>query len=128
MHDLSENQRCLVDAGLRGKLPEEIRLPPSVTIPFSSFEEALKQPDNRDLAEQLDDAIKNIPASKAEEKLSEVRKLAMKVKGSRCIAHMPLFCLSARTNCTSAKADRTHTHLNSKSEAVGLRMGSETPP
>lgn len=73
-------QFCLVIAGLRGQLPEQIHLPPSVTIPFSSFEEALKESDNKDLAKELEAAIKNIPTSSAEEKLSEVRKLVMKVR------------------------------------------------
>lgn len=66
-------------AGLRGQLPDEIHLPPSVTIPFSSFEEALKQPDNKDLAKELEAAIKNIPTTNAEDKLSGVRELVMKV-------------------------------------------------
>ena len=70
---------CLCHAGLRGKLPEDIRLPPSVTIPFASFEQALKQRENKEVARRLEAAIKKIPTTNAEEKLEEVRQICMEV-------------------------------------------------
>ena len=66
-------------AGLRGKLPKDIQLPPSVTIPFASFEQALKQRENKDVARRLEAAIKKIPTTNAEEKLEEVRQICMEV-------------------------------------------------
>lgn len=69
-------------AGLRGKLPSNINLPPSVTVPFSSFEEALMQNANKDIASRLSAAIKEIPATNAEPKLQEVRALVMEAR--RC--------------------------------------------
>ncbi len=66
-------------AGLRGKLPKDIRLPPSITIPFASFEQALKQRENKDVARRLEATIKKIPTTNAEEKLEEVREICMEV-------------------------------------------------
>ncbi|GAX78330.1 hypothetical protein CEUSTIGMA_g5772.t1 [Chlamydomonas eustigma] len=40
-------------AGLRGKLPEHIKLPSSVTLPFGCFEEVLDQPENSKIKKQL---------------------------------------------------------------------------
>ena len=69
-------------AGLRGKLPSHINLPPSVTVPFGSFEEALKQGPNKELAKKLEVAIKDIPTTGAEEKLQVVRDIVMEVHSS----------------------------------------------
>ena len=66
-------------AGMRGKLPDVVKLPPSVTVPFSSFEEALKQRENKDMAKRLEAAVKNIPQTNAEEKLRECRDIVMEV-------------------------------------------------
>ncbi|KAK9816496.1 hypothetical protein WJX72_001009 [[Myrmecia] bisecta] len=67
-------------AGLRGKLPEEIRLPASVTVPFGSFEEALNQTENREVKKALDAKIKDIPDTHAESVLKECRDIVMTVK------------------------------------------------
>lgn len=67
-------------AGLRGKLPKEINLPASVTVPFGSFEELLNQAANKQIKKELEAAIKNIPLEKAEEALSKCRDLVMQVK------------------------------------------------
>lgn len=67
-------------AGMRGKLPDVVKLPPSVTVPFSSFEEALKQPENKDMAQRLEAALKAIPSTSAEEKLRECRDIVMEVR------------------------------------------------
>ncbi len=69
-------------AGMRGKLPDVVKLPPSVTVPFSSFEEALKQSENKDMAKRLEAAVKSIPQTKAEEKLRECRDIVMEVCSS----------------------------------------------
>jgi hypothetical protein len=66
-------------AGMRGKLPDVIKLPPSVTVPFGSFEEALKAKENSDVSKRLEAAIKDIPSSHAEEKLSKCRDIVMEV-------------------------------------------------
>ncbi len=66
-------------AGMRGKLPEVIKLPPSVTVPFGSFEEALKQKENGDVAKRLEAAVKDIPTSHAEEQLVKCRDIVMEV-------------------------------------------------
>lgn len=64
---------------MRGKLPDVIKLPPSVTVPFGSFEEALKAKENSDVSKRLEAAIKDIPSSHAEEKLSKCRDIVMEV-------------------------------------------------
>ena len=68
-----------VVAGLRGKLPKEINLPASITVPFGSFEEVLEQANNNKAKKELDAASKDIPVEKAEEALSECRELVMQV-------------------------------------------------
>lgn len=75
-HKISVHVVC---AGLRGKLPKEINLPASVTVPFGSFEEVLAQAANKQIKQELDAAIKDIPAEKAEEALSRCRDLVMQV-------------------------------------------------
>ena len=45
-------------AALRGMLPDWINLPPSVTIPFGSFEEALKMEENKAKNAELQNAVK----------------------------------------------------------------------
>lgn len=66
-----------VDAGLRGKLPDWINLPPSVTVPFGAFEEALGNKANSGLRKQLEAAVAAIPESHAEEALAACRELVM---------------------------------------------------
>jgi len=53
-------------AGLRGKLPEWINLPASVTIPFGSFETALDERECRDVKKKLDEAVKGIKDNPSE--------------------------------------------------------------
>ena len=64
---------------MRGKLPVVVKPPPSVTVPFSSFEEALKEHENKDMAKRLEAAVKSIPQTNAEEKLRECRDIVMEV-------------------------------------------------
>ena len=71
-------------AGMRGKLPEVVKLPPSVTVPFSSFEEALKQKENKTMAKRLEAAVKAIPETHAEEKLRECRDIVMEARHRPC--------------------------------------------
>ena len=66
-------------AGLRGKLPDHIKLPPSVTVPFGAFEEALGSKDNADMKQRLEAAIKDIPQAHAEEQLRKCHDIAMEV-------------------------------------------------
>lgn len=70
------NMAC---SGLRGKLPKEINLPASVTVPFGSFEEVLSQAANKQIKKELQAAINDIPAEKAEEALAKCRELVMQV-------------------------------------------------
>ena len=65
--------------GLRGKLPDSIKLPPSVTVPFGAFEEALGSKDNTDVKERLEAAIKDIPQAHAVEQLQKCHDIAMEV-------------------------------------------------
>lgn len=67
-------------AGLRGRLPDWISLPSSVTVPFSSFEEALKRGQhNKQLAKQLNEAIREVQPSNASAALARCRDLVMQV-------------------------------------------------
>ena len=66
-------------AGLRGKLPDSIKLPPSVTVPFGAFEEALGSKDNANVRERLEAAIKDIPQAHAVEQLQKCHDIAMEV-------------------------------------------------
>ena len=50
-----------------------------MTVPFGSFEEALKQKANKDVVKRLEAAIKDIPSTKAEEALEAVRNIVMEV-------------------------------------------------
>ena len=71
-------------AGMRGKLPDVVKLPPSVTVPFSSFEEALKQKENKAMAKRLEGAVKAIPETNAEEKLRECRDIVIEARHRPC--------------------------------------------
>ena len=71
-------------AGMRGKLPDVVKLPPSVTVPFSSFEEALKQNENKAMAKRLEAAVTAIPETNAEEKLRECRDIVMEARRRPC--------------------------------------------
>lgn len=66
-------------AGLRGKLPDSIALPASVTVPFGSFEEALGAPANADVRKRLQAAVDRIPPTAAEPALAECRSICMEV-------------------------------------------------
>eukprot|EP00891_Asterochloris_glomerata_P007880 jgi/Astpho2/7880/e_gw1.00117.125.1_t len=67
-------------AGLRGKLPPAINLPPSVTVPFGTFEEIMGMSENDSLLKELDSAVKNIPEERAVEALSKCREIVMRVQ------------------------------------------------
>jgi len=47
-------------ANLRGKLPEWIRLPPSVALPFGCFEAVLEHSENKEIAKELKSAINHV--------------------------------------------------------------------
>jgi alpha-glucan,water dikinase len=66
-------------AGLRGKLPEWINLPPSVTLPFSCFEEALKRKENAEISKQLAENVKKVTPATAVEMLAKCRELAAQI-------------------------------------------------
>ncbi|KAK9809702.1 hypothetical protein WJX73_007079 [Symbiochloris irregularis] len=67
-------------AGLRGKLPDSIGLPPSVTVPFGAFEEALGASENKQVKQRLEEAIAAIPETHAEEALKRCHSIAMEVQ------------------------------------------------
>jgi len=66
-------------AGLRGRLPDWIRLPASLTVPFSSFEELLNRPENKELKAKLLAEVKAVKGSTAAEHLPACRSLAEQV-------------------------------------------------
>ncbi|GAB4820070.1 hypothetical protein N2152v2_007116 [Parachlorella kessleri] len=66
-------------AALRGKLPDWISLPASVTVPLGAFEEVLKQGANRDLQRQLEEVVRGVTPANAHEKLKVARDLVMEV-------------------------------------------------
>lgn len=76
-------------AGLRGKLPPAINLPPSVTVPFGTFEEIMGMSENDSLLKELDSAVKNIPEERAVEALSKCREIVMRVS-HLCLLLQPL--------------------------------------
>lgn len=67
-------------AGLRGKLPDWIGLPPSMTVPFGCFEEALKLKENVEIARALAAKVKSVTPATAMVTLEECRKLAALVQ------------------------------------------------
>lgn len=91
---LPQSLRAVV-AGLRGKLPKEINLPASITVPFGSFEEVLKQANNNEVKKELDAASKDIPVEKAEEALSKCRELVMQVHEQPSCTAVPCVLASA---------------------------------
>lgn len=76
-HAMLAESRCAAAPGLRGKLPDTIKLPPSITVPFGAFEEVLNAAENRDVKQRLEQAVKNIPESHAEEALQQCHSIAM---------------------------------------------------
>ena len=79
MQSMSDQLSAWLCTGLRGKLPESIGLPPSVTVPFGAFEEALNASENKDIKRQLEEAVAAIPESHAEEALKQCHSIAMEV-------------------------------------------------
>jgi alpha-glucan,water dikinase len=65
---------------MRGKLPDVIKLPASVTVPFGSFEQALSAKANRDVKQRLEAAVAAIPDSAAETQLKQCRDIAMEAR------------------------------------------------
>jgi len=47
-------------ANLRGKIPDWIRLPAAVTVPFGSFEQALQEPENHRIRDELQHVISRL--------------------------------------------------------------------
>ena len=77
-------QLCLLHVqACGGKLPEVIKLPASITVPFGSFEQALDASENADVKRRLEAAVSDIPESHAEEKLKACRDIVMEVRGRR---------------------------------------------
>lgn len=66
-------------AGLRCKVPKDVKLPASITVSLGSFEEVLKQANIKKIKEELDAAIKDSPVEKAEKALSKCTELVMQV-------------------------------------------------
>ena len=71
-------------AGLRGLLPKWIGLPPSVTVPFGSFEELLKVQENKEIAAELEKEIAKVTRARGghhvAHHLSKCRELTASVK------------------------------------------------
>jgi len=69
--------------GLQGKLPDWISLPPSVTLPFGCFEQALEAEENADVKKEISARVAQIQGgaegSEAGRLLAELRSLAMQV-------------------------------------------------
>lgn len=49
-------------ANLRGKLPDWVKLPAAVTVPFGSFEKALEERENADIRRELEATLKALKA------------------------------------------------------------------
>lgn len=68
-------------AGLRGKLPDWIALPSSVTLPFGCFEEVLRATkQNKEIEKELDALVKTVNLQNADTVLTKARDLAMRVE------------------------------------------------
>jgi hypothetical protein len=67
-------------AGLRGRLPGWVNLPPSVTVPFGACEEALAAAANAGLRARLEAAVRAVPDTHAEDALAACRDLIMQVR------------------------------------------------
>lgn len=60
-------------ANLRGKLPDWVHQPPSMALPFGSFEKVLASPVNREAARQYEELVSQAKKDGAPEKLGELR-------------------------------------------------------
>lgn len=65
-------------ASLRGKLPEQINLPPSVTLPFGTFETVLDHPDNKGVKGDLELLLEKVSRAPIET-LAACRSTALRV-------------------------------------------------
>ena len=114
-------------SGLRGKLPKEINLPASVTVPFGSFEEVLKQPGNKQIKKELEAAIKDIPVEKAEEALSKCRQLVMQVSHPWKLS--PSFCACLHVHAIPERASVClHVNCTIVMLHAVLHVGSQLVP
>jgi len=69
--------------GLRGRLPDWVKLPASVVIPFGGFDAALKQPENAAGARQIQALLAELRGSQdpqAEAKLAAIRQAVQALK------------------------------------------------
>ncbi|GMH39379.1 hypothetical protein BSKO_07277 [Bryopsis sp. KO-2023] len=66
-------------AGLRRQIPDDIKLPSSVTVPFGSFEKVLESKENSDVRDGIEQAMKRIPDGPSVA-LRTCRELAMQIK------------------------------------------------
>lgn len=69
-------------AALRGKLPDWVRLPASVTLPFGCFEQVLEARENRDVRDRLLAAARRVPDGPAKH-LAECREAVEELKVPR---------------------------------------------
>ena len=67
-------------AGLMGRLPEWIKLPTGVTIPFATFDEVLKRRENNTIAKDLSHILKSMDPSSVADSLSKARELVQTVR------------------------------------------------
>lgn len=75
-------------------------MPPSVTIPFGSFEEALGSKANAEISKQLDSLMSDIPTHEAETVLKQCRDLAMQV-GLIAIGQLPSAACPSKSQAAS---------------------------
>ena len=67
-------------AGLRGKLPDWIGLPASVTVPFACFEEALARKENSAVKAALAAEVKEVTPANSNEQLEKCRAIAAQIQ------------------------------------------------
>jgi alpha-glucan,water dikinase len=66
-------------ANLRGKLPEWIRLPPSVALPFGCFEAVLEDSENKEIAKELKNAINEVIKNEDMSGLAKCREITERI-------------------------------------------------
>jgi hypothetical protein len=101
-------------AGLRGRLPGWVNLPPSVTVPFGACEEALAARANAGLRARLEAAVRAVPDTHAEGALAACRDLVMQV---------PQLCSPWRTGvaCRVPAVRRAHAGVEPSVQIVGVQ-------
>eukprot|EP01025_Chloroclados_australasicus_P029393 TRINITY_DN2937_c0_g1_i13.p1 TRINITY_DN2937_c0_g1~~TRINITY_DN2937_c0_g1_i13.p1 ORF type:complete len:933 (-),score=168.34 TRINITY_DN2937_c0_g1_i13:30-2582(-) len=79
-------------AALRGQIPDWINLPPSVTLPFGTYEEVLAQDNNKNVAKELKQALKEVSKGPSQY-LPKCRELVMQLNMPEAIKVQLEICM-----------------------------------